>query len=117
MISIDNAAEMLLLADGQSCALLKETAMELVARNPSKMTKTSGWKTLQQSSSLLAEVFMHQSVTPAADIDDDNENLDHVRVSGLRKRLAEQGRDVDGTKEMLVKRLKAGQDQDVSNAS
>jgi len=114
MISIESAADMLLLADAHSCALLKETAMDLVVGNPSKIAKTAGWTVLKESPSLLAEVYEYERplTVYAAKSHSGNENPELLSVSALRKWLADRGLDVDGTKEMLVKRFKTGEDEE-----
>ena len=61
--------------------------------------KSKGWGNLWESRDLLNEV-LHAKFEV-----DKTTNTDE-KVSTLRKRLADQGKDVDGTKEMLVQRLK-----------
>ena len=112
MVFIESAADMLLLADAHSYALLKEAAMGVVAGNPSKITKTKGWNDLKQSPLLLAEVYERLSKVAESQSEDDDEHPEHLSVSTLRKRLADRGLDVDGTKKMLVKRFKTGKDEE-----
>lgn len=102
MLVVDNAAQMLLFADGNSCALLKEAAVDVMIGHPKEVTETGGWKLLKESNELLLEFLERQSGALASD------ECNHVNVSGMRKRLAERKLDADGTKEMMLKRLKAG---------
>lgn len=106
VVSVDNAAEILLLADSHSCALLKELSMKLVVENFAHVAKTKGWTALQDSSSLLTEVLRGMS-----GISESNGKGGNKSVSEMRKRLAGKGLDVDGTREMLVKRLKKSDEQ------
>jgi hypothetical protein len=111
-INADNAADLLLFADAHHCALLKETAMKICQNKADAVMRTEGWTRLKESSTLLAELFAAMATTKknvaAADDDDDPERLD---VADLRNRLLrKRGRivdDVDGSREMLVKRLKS----------
>ena len=104
ILTVENAADILLLADSHSFAMLKEAAMKLVVDNLSKVRGTEGWNAMEESNSLLLEVIANFSgnatTTNCAEKD--------MSVSKLRKRLADRGLDVDGTKEMLVKRLRFG---------
>ena len=104
-MTVESAAEILLLADSHAYALLKEQAMNLIVDNYSKVKATSGWKQLRESSSLLTEVLDNMS-GEAINKGDAGEKMG---VSELRKRLASRGLDADGTREMLVKRLKTEQ--------
>jgi hypothetical protein len=111
LLNADNAADLLLFADAHHCALLKETAMKICQNNADAVMRTEGWARLKESSTLLAELFAAVATTnkrAAADDDDDPERLG---VAELRNRLLrKRGRivdDVDGSREMLVKRLKS----------
>ena len=95
LLTTETAADYLLLADGISCALLKEAAMDIVVSNYTQMMKSNGWKSLKESSTLLAEII-ELSQTPSRE----------AGVSALRKRCADMGKEVDGTKEMLIKRCR-----------
>lgn len=99
LLTMKNAAAMLLLVDAHSCAFLKETAMELVVSKSHDLLKTKGSGCLKESSSLLAEVFDRQTEAHGS------HQRNHESISNLRKQLADRGLDVDGSKEMLVKRL------------
>ena len=99
LLTVETAADFLLLADANDCALLKEAAMDMVVANQVEITKSNGWKALKESSTLLADVFEQQTAASARE--------DSNTVSALRKRCAEMGLEVDGTKEMLRKRCEA----------
>ena len=110
-ITIDAAAELFLLADSHSCALLREASLDVLAANPKSALASDGWKTLEKSS-LLPEVTKAFFEPPRFD---DNSSGEHGSVSVLRKRLAQAGKDVDGTREMLVKRLRTLDDSEHSD--
>lgn len=98
MLSVENAAEMLLLANSHSFALLKEQTTEFVLGNFAAVMKSEGWRELTESSALLAELLMARHLP--------KDGAESECVSALRKKLVEAGRDIDGTKEMLVQRWK-----------
>jgi hypothetical protein len=54
-----NAAELLLFADSYSCALLKETTMDVCVSDPNVVMKTPGWALIEESDTILTEVFEH----------------------------------------------------------
>jgi hypothetical protein len=110
-LDTSNAADKLLFADAHSCALLKEAAMGMYATDPRSVKKTEGYSKLMKSKDLVIELLEYISgergeyirvidCTPEEDVD----NLD---VTSLRERLQSvRIQDVDGSKEMLVKRWK-----------
>jgi hypothetical protein len=129
-----NAAELLLFADSHSCALLKETTMDVCVSDPNSVMKTPGWALIEESDTILTEVFEHTHTgcrkyfyNNDDDDDDDNNNknnngedkkedastkdsddkmdLDRLDVFSLRERLDEVGLDVDGSRETLIGRL------------
>ena len=57
IIGVENAAEILLLADSHCCAMLKEAAMHIVADHYPEVSKTEGGKDLKETASLLHEVL------------------------------------------------------------
>ena len=93
ILAVDNAAQMLRFADGNSCALLKEAAMDVMIGHRKEVKETGGWKLLKESNELLLEFLERQSGALASD------ECNHMDVSGMRKRLVERKLDVDGTKE------------------
>jgi speckle-type POZ protein len=113
-ITVDTAAEIILFADGKTCALLKEVAIDFFASNPTSVMSSSGWAKLRESASLLAElmeVLVNNNKKRSAPADDSDEERDTKRmcVSSLRRKLDEKGLDVDGSREMLIRRLEEGE--------
>jgi BTB/POZ domain len=103
-----NAADLLLLGESHTCALLKEAAMKICKYNANAVIITEGWKRVVESNALMAELFSavatgNSQQTTSGDATD----LAGQSVAELRDRLLKRGRDVDGSREMLVKRLKA----------
>jgi speckle-type POZ protein len=107
-ITVDTAADLVLLGDAKNCALLKEAAMDYFVENPTSVMSSPGWANMRESAALLTELLEvafsnKKRSAPAAS----NEARDNKRmcVSALRRRLDEKGLDVDGSREMLVSRL------------
>jgi len=98
-----NAAEMLIVADSLSCALLKEAIIEVFKSNQDKVMDSPSWATVAESAPLLDELL--QSTRRKRKRSGDS-SVDRMNVSTLRRNLEEKGLDVDGTKDMLIKRLK-----------
>ena len=100
MLTANNAAEWLLFADGHACPLLKETCMDRHAGDMVKMKNSASWRKVQESRSLLVDLLVHVTtrLDPLAEF---------YSVCQLRENLQSAGLEVDGTKEMLLKRLKA----------
>ena len=61
-LNVETAAKYLVLADLHSANLLKEEAIEYIARNSAAVTKTDGWKQMVKSyPNLIAEIFERQN--------------------------------------------------------
>uniref|UniRef100_A0A7S1Z1H3 BTB domain-containing protein n=1 Tax=Trieres chinensis TaxID=1514140 RepID=A0A7S1Z1H3_TRICV len=109
-LDVDSAVELLLLADGHSCALLKEAAIRVVVANPKKMKSCSGWDELKASPSLMVEIaevaLFRESPTEGGGSDD----VECMNIETLWKNLGDAGLSVDGTREMLIERLKNHRD-------
>mmetsp|Transcript_18991 Transcript_18991/g.28085 ORF Transcript_18991/g.28085 Transcript_18991/m.28085 type:complete len:443 (-) Transcript_18991:123-1451(-) len=119
VLDASNAAEWVLFADSHSCALLKEKAIELFIFDQKAVMESPGWSKVKESAAVLsdflnAQVVMHHGVPVGCkrsrpdddDDDDDEDNVDSMDVATLRQRLDDEGMEVFGTREMLVKRLK-----------
>lgn len=97
-VDANNAAELLLFADGHSCALLREAAFEYCAAHPLAVKESDGWNLLKQSH-LCAELL---GACPTQFSESD---IDSMRVATLRQKLEGKGLEVDGTRETLIRRL------------
>jgi hypothetical protein len=107
-ITVDTAADMILLGDAENCALLKEAAIEFFATNPMPVMSSSGWEKVEESLPLMKELMAvlagNKKRSAPAHADEDR-GYKHMRVSALRRRLDEKGLDGDGSREMLISRL------------
>lgn len=103
-IDSDNAAELLLLAEAKSCALLKESTLNYIRVNGKAVMKSPGWEELKKSPSLLSQIIevlqMQNSDVTGGD------EVERMPVATLRRKLQEEGLSEDGTREMLVERVK-----------
>jgi hypothetical protein len=93
--------------------LLKEAAMEFFAKHAESVMSSSGWEKITESASILKELMevlvASNKKRQALDIADEERDYKHMRVSTLRRMLEEKGLDVDGSREMLIKRLEEGE--------
>jgi len=147
--TVHNATSLLLFADSHSCALLKETTMDLYADDPSSVLQTPCWAMVKESEAILSELskLVHtgcrktnhhtdnnrndhdgaespnngnekgaSSATPSSESSNNentdknhninNNNLDRLDVFSIRERLGEHGLEVDGSREILLGRLR-----------
>jgi BTB/POZ domain len=106
IVDEDSAADMLLMGDSHTCAQLKEAAIRIFKNQADLVMNTEGWKRVKESSALVAELLSVVATTKqsASTTDDDPEGQ---CVAELRNQLLKRGLDVDGSRETLVKRLKA----------
>lgn len=125
-LTVENCPEMLMFADSHSCALLKEYSMNLYVSNPIAVmaTATESWTRLMESPKLLSELLIHTTTRKAYchhssnskindndidnnnDKDKDKDDVKNLTIASLRDRLEEAGLDLDGSREILVNRLK-----------
>ena len=100
----EGAIEMLLLADSHTCALLKEAAMNLFVTDGDTLRNSAAWSNIKESNKLKDEVLDHVlNSTKAVANESDYSQMD---VSTLRTELQEANLDLDGSRAMLVERLK-----------
>jgi BTB/POZ domain len=102
-----SAADMLLLGDSHTCAQLKEAAMKIFKNQADVVMNTEGWKRVKESSALVAELLSVLATTQPSARTTHDDHPDGQCVADLRNQLLKRGLDVDGSREMLVKRLKA----------
>ena len=113
ILTASNAATLFVLADSHSSALLKEAAMNLYASNPSAVKENfKGWSRVEESKRLLKELLewvtfkFISSNNSTADKTAQNTDIDHLDVTSLREKLEEAKLEPDGSREILVERLK-----------
>ena len=108
------AAGLFILADCHSCALLREMAMETIATDMQAVMESDvEWSKLQESNDFLAEILRYTNIDRKR-MPSENPKIEDLRVVDLRDRLQEAGEDVDGTKQVLIQRLKALEGSDES---
>ena len=97
-----NAAKLHLFADSHTCALLTEASTELIQRHGAEIMNSPDWKLVEESAEVVSKLLrlLHGAVHTT------ESQFDQMDVSSLRKRLASEGIDVDGTRETLVRRCK-----------
>ena len=109
-LSVESATDLLLLADAHSCPQLKESATEFFVSKAPEVMATEGWRRLSKSADLLAElVGVLASPNKHPSEDDGGVGADRVkrmRVSELRKELADADLDTDGARSQLEGRLR-----------
>ena len=100
-LNAGNAAALLILADSHSCALLKEEATNLILTDKDTVQNTSGWSKIKESNRLLVELLESNVSSNASDGD-----IDKLDVAILRAKLENADLELDGSREILVDRLK-----------
>ena len=118
-LTVESAADLLLLADAHSCPQLKETAAEFFVERAGDVMASGGWPRLAQSTALLGELmgdmaaasahtWAHKRRVPPP-ADGDGEGVDRakrLRVSELRRELSDGGCDTDGARKVLEARCR-----------
>jgi len=110
-LAVENSVEMLVFGDAHSCPLLKEASMNLISDNLDNVMGSGDWPMIKESSSLLAELLQLTGRKYAPKINDSSSNIinnfvDEMDVSTLREHLQELDLELDGSRELLVRRLK-----------
>ena len=109
-LSVESAADLLLLADAHSCPQLKESATEFFVSKAPEVMATEGWVRLGASADLLRELMGEAFSPNKRPRDDDGEGaadrVKRMRVSELRAELATRGLETDGARGALEERLR-----------
>jgi hypothetical protein len=109
ILNAGNAASLMLFADANSCALLKEATFKKYFKDTKKVRKSEDWEKMKKSADLLDELLQFGSFwnqKAANNSENESEDVENVRVGTLRDRLQNAQLDIDGKREMLVKRWK-----------
>jgi len=105
-ITMDNAMDNLLYADAKNCALLKESVIDFLAENSIEVVEKISFKDVpgHMMKDLLVVFGRNgkKDATGTAAVDE----LTTLRVSALRRKLAEKGLDVDGSREAMIESIK-----------
>ena len=103
-LDLETAVDLLLFADGQCCSILKEACLNLIALNLSKMMETKDWFKVEESSTLLSEIIRTDKCKYS---DSKNDVYTRLAIAELYRKLEQLGElDGDGTRSMLLKRLR-----------
>ena len=131
-ISPSTAASLLLFADSHSCALLKEAAMDFYVSHQNFVTQTPCWYLVTESEAILSELSKyvhtgcrqnfhgcngndtHSHTTNGEETSKDgkselyksSDNLNSLDVFSIREQLAEHCFNIDGSREVLLGRLR-----------
>jgi len=105
-LKAENAARLLILANSQSCALLKEAAIDLYIREGDIVERTPDWPRVEESAKLLMELLRVARLEKKKPGGDDLKGkIQGMTVAGLRQNLHRLDRRVDGSREILERRL------------
>ena len=104
-ITMDNAMDNLLYADAKNCALLKEAVIDFLAENSTEAVEKISFQ--EAPGHLMKDLLVvisrngnkETSVTTTGE-------LTTLRVSALRRKLAEKGLDIDGSREAMIESIK-----------
>lgn len=111
-LKAESFSELLLLTDSYaSLPLLKEGVLNLYFRNPEACRAAPGWSMVKDSPKLLDELlqWQFQSSTVSCNVlkhPVSEAQIDKLDVTTLREELAKAKLDLDGSREMMVQRLK-----------
>jgi len=103
-----NVLKLLLLAEAMCCPLLKEAATNYCVTHSCAVTSTEEWKEKKKTNiAIFAGILesMHRYEHKKGAKEEGSGQYRNDNISELRRKLEEKGFDVDGTREMLVKRL------------
>ena len=111
-LEVSNAAKMILVADEYSLPLLKEAAMNLYKTESNAEKKSKSWTTVEESHRLLRELLDHLSVqylsssTSKVGNEYSSNHVYQLDMASLRFQLQDANLRVDGSRAILIKRLK-----------
>jgi hypothetical protein len=114
--TIENVMEYLLYAESTNCALLKEVSMDYIVENKAEVINKLSFANAPGTlvTDVLAAVSRGERVAGGSGGDGDDESrFNAMRISELRKRVHENGLNVDGSREMLIAALKSVQEAGV----
>jgi len=98
-----NVTDCLIFAESKTCSLLKEAAISFFVARATDLLNSETREKLSESPGLLIELMTEMS--KRNDTDTRFGEYSNLSVNDLRKRLADDELDIDGSKESLVSRL------------
>jgi len=103
--TVGNVIEELLYADTMNCPLLREAAMDFILKNAKEVIKPDSFENDLITKAITSEILM--AMVAADQGNDSNDNDDEsMSINDLRMALYEKGLDIDGSRELLISRLK-----------
>ena len=117
LLTVSNAVTYLLLSDLHLCALLKEAVMKLHESDAQTVTKLTNWSRFVESNRLLEELFKFMTMQYHGAHNNNSDVIDNLTVSSLFDKLVNMNLDLDGSREMLIERLKETNSKSSSNSS
>ncbi|KAL9187349.1 hypothetical protein ACHAXT_001452 [Thalassiosira profunda] len=109
--SVENVVDWLLFADAKTCPHLKEYAKSYFTVRSKDVMAHESYKKLRETPDLKDELMEAMAKAPKSYFVD----VGRMSVCELRAKLAEMDLDVDGSKEMLVNRLKEAQSEEAQS--
>ena len=103
-ITIDNAIDNLLYADGKNCALLKETVLDFLAENPNEASEKISFTDCPPH--VMKDLLVAVGRNYKNESSGNKDELNKLSVNNLRWRLHEKGLEVDGSREAMIESLK-----------
>lgn len=110
-ISAENVIDNLLYADAKNCALLKEALMDFIVENKKEVLQKVSFKDVSGDmyKDLLAAVSRYygdDNYHDEGEEEQDDEDIDTMRIGTLRRKLDSFRLDIDGSREALIAALK-----------
>lgn len=100
--TVDNVVDELLYADAKTCPLLKEAAIAFITDNAREVLASNTFESVLQAGEISREVIMAMVNRQ----EQYGHRWDRISVNDLRLELLERGMDLDGSREMMLNRLK-----------
>jgi hypothetical protein len=109
-VTPENFSDLMLLADAKGCALLRERCVDHYVLNAREVRRHPSHERVRESAAILGELVDALLARPARRSrarGDEDADYDTIGVDLLRKTLDGRGLDVDGSREVLVRRLRS----------
>mmetsp|Transcript_4010 Transcript_4010/g.8900 ORF Transcript_4010/g.8900 Transcript_4010/m.8900 type:complete len:481 (-) Transcript_4010:188-1630(-) len=108
-ISIATASDLILYADAKNCPLLKERVVDYYVSHAKEVRAHPSFQKVKESASILDELMeavLSKRILRSFSNSENDVEYDTMGVNLLRRKLDMRGLDVDGSREMLVQRLR-----------
>jgi speckle-type POZ protein len=105
-MAMDNVMDNLLYADAKNCALIKEAAMNFLAANHYEAAEKISFSDVPGHLMKDLLIAFGRSSNSKKDTNGSADELTTLSVSDLRRKLAEKGLDVDGSREAMIESIK-----------